>query len=211
MIDKAVALQTVEELKKRGFGAYFCESAEEAKELALSLIPSGDTVAWGGSVTAEQIGLIQAVKSRDDITRIDRDLAKTPEEKRELMRRSLLADTFIAGRGSEEAEGLAENIDTRLVARSRTPTDAMPSTSSTEREMMMESTSGAMARPSIRISEDMFSPISFGSGLEVRLGSPNQSTRYPNRAAVRARHRRTTKKGRDPKAPPCARTRSQDG
>ena len=111
MIDKAVALQTVEELKKRGFGAYFCESAEEAKELALSLIPSGDTVAWGGSVTAEQIGLIQAVKSRDDITRIDRDLAKTPEEKRELMRRGLLADTFIAGVNGISRDGWLVNID----------------------------------------------------------------------------------------------------
>ncbi len=111
MIDKAAALQTVEELKKRGFGAYFCESAEEAKELALSLIPSGDTVAWGGSVTAEQIGLIQAVKSRDDITRIDRDLAKTPEEKRELMRRGLLADTFIAGVNGISRDGWLVNID----------------------------------------------------------------------------------------------------
>ena len=41
----------LEALKKRGYEAYFCETAEEASQLALSLMPKGGTVSWGGSVT----------------------------------------------------------------------------------------------------------------------------------------------------------------
>ena len=110
-MDKEVVLRTLDNLKKRGFGVYYCATSEEARELALSLIPSGDTVAWGGSVTAEQIGLIDAIKHRTDITLIDRDLAATPEEKRALMRKGLTADSFVAGVNGISEEGMLVNID----------------------------------------------------------------------------------------------------
>lgn len=110
-MDKEIVLRTLDNLKKRGFGAYYCATSEEARELALSLIPSGDTVAWGGSVTAEQIGLIDAIKHRTDITLIDRDLAATPEEKRALMRKGLTADSFVAGVNGISEEGMLVNID----------------------------------------------------------------------------------------------------
>ena len=74
-MDIKLVEQTVENLKKRQFDAYYCATSQEARELALSLIPAGDTVAWGGSVTATQIGLIDAVKNRENIRVIDRDLA----------------------------------------------------------------------------------------------------------------------------------------
>lgn len=106
-----LAEQTVCNLRKRKFEAYYCATAEEAKELALSLIPAGDTVAWGGSVTAEKTGLIVAVKERKDIKLIDRDTATTPEEKRSLMRRSLLADSYIAGVNGISSDGWLVNID----------------------------------------------------------------------------------------------------
>ena len=110
-ITREIVQETLQNLKKRGFDAYYCETAEEGKELALSLIPAGDTVAWGGSVTAAEIGLMDAVKARTDITRIDRDVVTDPAEKRQLMRKGLLADTFIAGVNGISCDGWLVNID----------------------------------------------------------------------------------------------------
>lgn len=109
MVDIESVNQTLENLKRRRFEAYYCASAEEAKNLALSLIPENDVVAWGGSRTAEQIGLIDAVKEKFAV--IDRDKATTPEEKRALMKKGLTADTFIAGVNGISRDGWLVNID----------------------------------------------------------------------------------------------------
>lgn len=96
-------------LEKRHFQAYYCKTKEEALDLALSLIPKEHTVSWGGSVSAEKIGLIQAVKKSYNV--IDRDSAKTPEEGDELRRKGLLADTFIMGTNALTEDGQLVNID----------------------------------------------------------------------------------------------------
>lgn len=62
-------------------------------------------------MTAEKIGLIAAVRERTDITLIDRDKVSSPQEKRELMRRGLLADSFIAGVNGISRDGWLVNID----------------------------------------------------------------------------------------------------
>ena len=115
MVDIESVNQTLENLKRRRFEAYYCASAEEAKNLALSLIPENDVVAWGGSRTAEQIGLIDAVKEKFAV--IDRDKATTPEEKRALMKKGLTADTFIAGVNGISRDGWLVNIDGTDAAR----------------------------------------------------------------------------------------------
>ena len=107
--DEATVAKTVENLKKRKFDVYVCKTGEEARNLALSLIPADDVVAWGGSKTAEQIGLIDAVKAK--FATVDRDSAKTVAEKREAMRKSLSADTFIAGINAISSDGWLVNID----------------------------------------------------------------------------------------------------
>lgn len=109
--DKNVVAKTLENLKRRQFDAHYCETADEARNLALSLIPEGDSVAWGGSKTAEQIGLIQSVRAAGKFDVIDRDKATTPGEKSALMRRGLAADTFISGVNGLSSDGWIVNID----------------------------------------------------------------------------------------------------
>ena len=107
--DEATVAKSVENLKKRKFDVYVCKTGEEARNLALSLIPADDVVAWGGSKTAEQIGLIDAVKAK--FATVDRDSAKTVAEKREAMRKSRSADTVIAGINAISSDGWLVNID----------------------------------------------------------------------------------------------------
>ena len=100
----------VKNLKNRHFDAYYCETREEALELALSLIPQGDTVGWGGTVTCQQIGLLDAVRN-GNFRAIDRDACTTMEEREEAMRKALLADTFLTSANAISLDGQMVNID----------------------------------------------------------------------------------------------------
>ncbi len=80
----------VKKLQARAFDAYYCATKEEALQQALALIPKGDVISWGGSVSIAEIGLLDYV--RKNFKCIDRDTAKTPEERMEIMRKGLLCD-----------------------------------------------------------------------------------------------------------------------
>ena len=47
--------QVAEALRRRHFEAHYVSTAQEALELALTLIPKDRTVSWGGTATAAQI------------------------------------------------------------------------------------------------------------------------------------------------------------
>jgi len=97
-------------LKKRGFEAVYAKNREEAVEKALSFIEKGSSVSWGGSVSVEESGLIQRLKA-GAYELIDRSKAKSGEEKTELMRKALLADTFLTSFNAVSRDGVLFNID----------------------------------------------------------------------------------------------------
>ena len=100
----------VKNLKSRHFDAYYCSTREEALAKALELIPAGSTVGWGGCWSAEQIGLIEAVK-QGDYSVIDRSTGKTPQEVVALMKQCLTANVFITGANGISMDGQMVNID----------------------------------------------------------------------------------------------------
>ena len=107
--NKLLGETLVKNLTKRGMGAYYCATKEEALAKALELIPETDVVSWGGSVSVKDIGLLAAIKRRNPV--IDRDLADTPEEMMELMRNALLCDTFLMSSNAISKDGQLVNID----------------------------------------------------------------------------------------------------
>lgn len=100
----------VKNLRARHFDAYYCATAEQAVEKALSLIPDNSTVGWGGATSARQIGLLDAVH-QGSFTAIDRDLLSTPEEKSLAAKACLSADVFITGANALSLDGQMVNID----------------------------------------------------------------------------------------------------
>ena len=100
----------IENLKKRGFETVFAQTKEEAVEKALSYIPEGSSVAWGGSVSVEESGLLERVK-KGGYKLIDRDTAKSPEERTELMRKAFFADTYLTSFNAVSEDGVLYNID----------------------------------------------------------------------------------------------------
>ena len=59
---KILADRVIKGLEKRNMKGYFCQTVEDANELILSLIPEGDTVSWGGSMTIRDMGLTKLIK-----------------------------------------------------------------------------------------------------------------------------------------------------
>ncbi|MDR1506649.1 MAG: lactate utilization protein [Treponema sp.] len=102
--------KTVKALEARHFEAWYCEEAEEAADKVFSLIPKDHVVSWGGSMTAEALGLY-ARAAKTGYTLINRDAAKSPEEKVERMRQALLCDTFLMGTNAISEDGILVNID----------------------------------------------------------------------------------------------------
>lgn len=100
----------VKNLNSRHFEAYYCPDKASALEKALELIPKGASVGWGGCLSAQQIGLIDAVKA-GEYNAIDREKTNTPEERKQAMKRCLLADVFITGANALSLDGQMVNID----------------------------------------------------------------------------------------------------
>lgn len=86
----------VKNLHSRHFGAYYCATKEEALEKALSLIPENATVGWGGTWTAEEVGLLDAVKA-GNYQAVGRELYNP--------------DVFITGANGISIDGQMVNID----------------------------------------------------------------------------------------------------
>lgn len=101
--------RVVNALKSRHFDAYYCDSKKEALQQALALIPQDALVAWGGSATLEETGILQAVKEKFNV--LDRDAAQTPQERQELMRRALLCDVFLMSANALSEDGQLVNVD----------------------------------------------------------------------------------------------------
>lgn len=100
----------VKAMKKRQFDAYYCSTAEEAVEKVLELIPEGDVVSWGGVATVDQLGIKDRLRQRNQPL-IDRDTAKTPDERMDMLRQALTCDTFLMSSNAISEDGQLVNID----------------------------------------------------------------------------------------------------
>ena len=55
----------IKNFHSRHFEARYCADKAEALEKALEWIPAGSSVGWGGAMSAQQIGLLDAVRTGD--------------------------------------------------------------------------------------------------------------------------------------------------
>ena len=117
MSPKAIANQNlantiIKNMAKRNMEGYYCATSAEAVEKALSLMPEGSSVTWGGSMSIIECGLMNAVKTgKYEI--IDRDLAKTPQEVREMYAKQVMADYYLMSTNALTMNGELVNIDGR--------------------------------------------------------------------------------------------------
>ena len=110
---KNVAATVIKNLERRHMKGYYAENAEEAVKLALSLMPEGSSVAWGGSMTCADIGLIDAVKAGkyDVINRGDAGFDHSSENYKRIYGRIATCDFFLMGTNAVTLDGELVNVD----------------------------------------------------------------------------------------------------
>lgn len=106
-----LAEKVVQNLIKHSFEAVYFRTAEEASEYIAKSFSPGLKVAFGGSLTARQLGLRElAVKAGAEL--IDHGIAGITEQERlEIMRRELSSDLFISSTNALTIEGSLVNAD----------------------------------------------------------------------------------------------------
>ncbi|MBQ8813206.1 MAG: lactate utilization protein [Lachnospiraceae bacterium] len=107
------AATIIKNLAKRRMEGFYCATAEEAKEKVMSMIEAGTSVSFGGSMTLEECGVMEAVRSRSDITLYDRAAAKSPEEVGRIYRQAFSVDTYLMSTNAITLDGELINIDGR--------------------------------------------------------------------------------------------------
>jgi len=100
----------VKALKARFFDAWYFDEPAEAVDTVVSLIPREHVVSWGGSMTLVDLG-VQDRLAREGFTLLDRDKATSQEERAEIMRKSMICDTYLAGTNAISEDGQLVNID----------------------------------------------------------------------------------------------------
>ncbi len=108
--NELLAQKVIKGLESRNMSGYYAPTAEEALKKALELIPEGSSVTMGGAMSAHEIGLVKAVKG-GNYDFIDRENAKTPEEKRAAMLKGYDADFFLSSANAMTDDGVLVNID----------------------------------------------------------------------------------------------------
>ena len=105
-----LAQKLIKNLESRHFEAFYCEDKESALQKAAELIGENDTVAWGGSMTLDELGVKQFLEKRGN-TLINRDVAKTEEERKEAMIKSFSANAFLMSANAISENGEIVNVD----------------------------------------------------------------------------------------------------
>ena len=97
-------------LENRQMKGWYCEDSAAAVKKVLELVPEHASVTWGGTMTLEECGLMDALK-KESYTLIDRLSAKTPEEKKTLYAKAVCADYFFMSANAITLDGELVNID----------------------------------------------------------------------------------------------------
>ena len=99
--------KVIKGLESRNMKGFYAKDREEALKIALDLIPEGSSVTMGGSVSAAEIGLVDAVKN-GNYEFIDRNEAA---DRRQAALAAYDVDVFLASCNAMTEDGVLINID----------------------------------------------------------------------------------------------------
>ncbi len=102
-----LAQKIIKGLQSRNMTGYYAKDRDEAKRIALSLIPEGSSVSMGGALSAHEIGLVTALVN-GNYRFIDRTKYENP---REAMLAAYDADWFLSSANAMTEDGVLVNID----------------------------------------------------------------------------------------------------
>ena len=102
--------ELIKVLEKRDFVAVMAKDAEDAKKIVMDMIPEGSKIAVGGSVTLNETGILDEIRS-DKYNFIDRYNAKDYEDMLDKYREGYYADVLVSSTNAITMGGQLVNID----------------------------------------------------------------------------------------------------
>lgn len=100
----------IRSMKNRQIECTYFETKENMLEHLKTMIPENASVAWGGSMSLYEAGVIDMIRNgRYNI--IDRDRSQSPAEAHELMHKAFFADYYLMSSNAITADGKLVNID----------------------------------------------------------------------------------------------------
>ena len=107
-----VAKTIIKNLEKRRMNGYYCADSESAVKKVMELIPNGASIGWGGSVTLNETGIMDAIRS-GEYKIIDRETTTTPEEHKKIYAEICGCDYFLMSTNAITLSGELVNVDGR--------------------------------------------------------------------------------------------------
>ena len=90
---------------------FYAENRQQALELVKELLQPGQTVACGGSVTLDECGILQLLRS-GDYHFLDRSApGLTPEQSKGMLKQAFLADVYLLSANAITENGELYNVE----------------------------------------------------------------------------------------------------
>lgn len=107
------ARTAVEALHRNGFEALYVEDGAAAREAVLSMIPAGTAIGFGGSLTLEETGILEALRAGDYrlVNPPWTERAVPWAERGPMRREALLANVFLTGTNAITMDGRLVTLD----------------------------------------------------------------------------------------------------
>ena len=121
--------ELIKTLKSCGYDAHFVKTKKEALELSQTYIKSGLSVGLGGSVSVQEIGLLDYLLNKKDITLFNQyEDGISMDENIKRRKQGLVADIFVTSTNALTKDGKLVNADgsgNRVAAFSYGPTNVL--------------------------------------------------------------------------------------
>ncbi|ADN01201.1 lactate utilization protein [Spirochaeta thermophila] len=98
--------------ERRGFEVFVASSVAESREVVERIVPEDALVAWGGSMTLEESGIKDLLRT-GPYRVLDRDRAASAEEVERIYRETFSCDYFFMSANALSLDGHIVNIDGR--------------------------------------------------------------------------------------------------
>jgi len=102
--------ELINSLKKRNMNGYFVKDKVAAKEKVINLIGESKTIAFGGSVTLDEIGILDHLRNDSNIKLLDKSQVP-PEQIGDILIKSFGADVYLSSTNAITRSGIIVNVD----------------------------------------------------------------------------------------------------
>ncbi len=105
-----IAHKLIQSLKKRNMEGFYCETKQDAVKKVKELMPENSVVAWGGSQSLVESGVLDMVKNGNYKT-LDRDSVTEPHERERIIHEAFNADYYLMSTNAITLDGKLVNVD----------------------------------------------------------------------------------------------------